>query len=112
MLVLLAGCSGEPPSTMRIEGGDPQAGKQAIARYGCTSCHAIPGLSSYGANVGPPLANMGARAYVAGVVANTPENLVRWLQDPLAIAPRTAMPRLGITEREARDMAAYLVKAP
>lgn len=107
----LSGCTGEPRPTMRIEGGDAAAGRLAMERYGCASCHAIPGLMSHGANVGPPLANMGSRGYVAGVVANTPENLVRWLQEPTAIAPRTAMPDLGVSEREARDIAAYLVKA-
>lgn len=95
---------------MRIEGGDPKAGQVAIRRFGCASCHGIPGVESYGANVGPPLAHMGDRAYVAGVVANTPENLVRWLRDPPSIAPRTAMPRLGLSEQDARDIAAYLVK--
>ena len=98
------------PEPMRIAGGDPKAGQLAIRYYGCTSCHAIPGVESYGANVGPSLKAMGERAYVAGVVANTPENLVRWLQDPAAIAPRTAMPRLGLTEQEARNIAAYLVR--
>ncbi|TFZ01696.1 c-type cytochrome [Ramlibacter rhizophilus] len=95
---------------MRIAGGDPQLGRELIQRYGCVACHAIPGLSSYGANVGPPLHRMGERAYVGGVIANTPDNLVAWLQNPAAIDPRTAMPRLGISEREARHIAAYLVK--
>ncbi|MEJ7929238.1 c-type cytochrome [Ramlibacter sp. AN1015] len=110
LLLLLGGCSSES-APMHIPGGDAQAGMQAIQRYGCVSCHTIPGLPGYGANVGPPLRGMGERAYVAGVIANTPENLVRWLQSPPEIDPRTAMPDLGVSEREARDIAAYLVSA-
>ncbi|MEL6648628.1 MAG: hypothetical protein AAFQ05_13195, partial [Pseudomonadota bacterium] len=48
------------------------------------------------------------RAYVAGVLPNEPGGLVRWLVDPVAHSPMTAMPDLGVTEADARDMAAYL----
>ena len=45
---------------------------------------------------------------IAGELANTPDNMVRWLRNPKSIDPLTAMPDLGVTERDARDMAAYL----
>lgn len=103
----LAGCSESPPK-LHVAGGEAGRGKAAIERYGCPACHTIPGIPSYGANVGPPLAGFAARGYVGGVVPNLPQNLVRWLQDPQSVAPRTVMPRLGVSEAEARDMAAYL----
>jgi cytochrome c1 len=46
--------------------------------------------------------------YIGGQLANTPDNLIAWLQDPQHFAPGTAMPNLLITEPAARDMAAYL----
>ena len=49
-----------------------------------------------------------ARAYIAGELTNTPENVVRWIMDPQAIEPGTVMPDLGLTEAEARDVAAHL----
>lgn len=104
---LLAGC-GESPPRLHVAGGDAGRGKVAIERYGCPACHTIPGIPGYGANVGPPLGEFAARAYVGGVVPNLPQNLVRWLRDPPSVAPRTVMPRLGVSEAEARDMAAYL----
>lgn len=63
-----------------------------------------------GANslVGPPLDRMAKRIYVAGTLPNTPDNLIRWLREPQTLAPFTAMPDLGVSERDARDMAAYL----
>ena len=106
----LAAC-GQPPPHPVVAGGDGDRGRAAIARYGCVACHTIPGVQSYGANVGPPLGELAGRAYLAGVLPNTPDNLVRWLQDPPAIAPRTAMPSLGITAAEAADIAAYLYAA-
>jgi cytochrome c2 len=111
LVVLLAplaiGCSGEKP-VAPATGGQPHLGKVAIERYGCAACHTIPGIPGHGANVGPPLTQMAARAYVAGVLPNTPDNLVRWLQDPPEVDPLTAMPNLGVSQAEAADMAAYL----
>jgi cytochrome c2 len=34
--------------------------------------------------------------------------MVRWLMHPQALIPGTGMPELGMTERDARDIAAYL----
>lgn len=79
-----------------------------IRQYGCTSCHTIPGIPEANALVGPSLAQIASRMYIAGVLPNTPENMFRWLQNPPAVDPRTAMPNLGVTETDARDMAGYL----
>jgi len=49
-----------------------------------------------------------ARGAIAGVVVNTPDNLMRWIEHPQAMAPRTAMPELGVTREQARDIAACL----
>jgi cytochrome c len=91
-----------------LTGGDPDLGRAAIERYGCGSCHTIPGVRGADANVGPSLQKLAGRTYVAGVLPNTPANLTRWIQDPPAVDDKTAMPNLGITEHEARDIAAYL----
>lgn len=101
------GCAQEP-SAMRVAGGEPERGKLAIQSYGCVACHTIPGIAGHGANVGPPLENMASQAYVAGVLPNTPRDLVRWLRNPPQVDPLTAMPNLGISEEQARDIAAYL----
>lgn len=110
LALALPGC-GEPPPRMQVAGGQPDRGRAAIERYGCAACHTIPGVPSYGANVGPPLSAFAERSYIAGVLPNTPANMVRWLRDPPRVDPRTAMPRLGLDEREAADIAAYLYAA-
>jgi cytochrome c len=105
--LLLASCNRQDPA-MKLANADPQRGMQLIERYGCVACHAIPGIDNPGSNVGPPLHKFGLRAYIGGVLPNTPENLVRWLQNPPAVDPRTAMPDLGVSKAEAGDIAAYL----
>ena len=48
------------------------------------------------------------RTMIAGELPNSPDNLVRWIKDPELVEPGTAMPDLGLTDSEARDVAAYL----
>lgn len=75
---------------------------------GCGSCDTIGGVPGTTALVGPGLDGLGGRAFIAGVLPNAGENLVRWIQDPRAIAPRTAMPDLDVTDDDAREIAAYI----
>ena len=76
--------------------------------YGCDACHTIPGAVDARGLVGPPLTQIANRIYIAGVLTNTPDNLIEWIQNPPGVDPRTAMPNLGIGEAAARDIAAYL----
>ncbi len=46
--------------------------------------------------------------FIAGELANTQENMIRWVMDPQAVEPGTAMPSLGLTRAEAEDVSAYL----
>jgi cytochrome c1 len=46
--------------------------------------------------------------HIAGVLTNTPDNLIEWIHNPPGVDPRTAMPNLGVDEAAARDIAAYL----
>lgn len=87
---------------------DPERGKMALYGYACIACHRIPGTVGPQADVGPPLEGIGGRRYIAGVLANNQENMVRWLRHPTEVDPLTAMPDLDVTEQDARDMAAYL----
>jgi cytochrome c len=109
VLLWLAACNvGGDESPSLLAGGDPARGHEAVRRYGCQSCHTIPGVRAAKAVVGPPLAGIGSRSYIAGVLPNTPDNLVRWIRNPPSIDDRTAMPFLGVTEADARDIATYL----
>jgi mono/diheme cytochrome c family protein len=89
-------------------GGDPDRGRYVLLQYGCITCHDIPGVVGAAIPVGPPLDGMALRSFIGGVIPNTAGNMVRWLLAPQQFVPDGAMPNLGVTERDARDMAAYL----
>ena len=88
--------------------GDAERGRTAIQGYGCGSCHTIPGIPRARALVGPPLWGIADRAYIAGVLPNTEADMIRWVQNPPVVDPRTLMPNMGVSEQDARDIAAYL----
>ena len=87
---------------------DADAGRRAIDKYLCVTCHRIPGVTGADKEVGPSLHGIARRRYLAGELPNTPENMVEWLQHPQRIRPDSAMPELGVTAHDARDIAAYL----
>jgi cytochrome c len=100
---------GDVEETARaLTGGDPGHGPDLIRKYGCGSCHNVPGVPGAKGMVGPPLDTIASRSYLAGQLPNTPENLMRWIRKPQDVAPGTAMPDVGVTEKDGRDIAAYL----
>ena len=92
-----------------LTGGDPDRAPELITRYGCAGCHTIPGVRVANGRVGPPLNQFAGRVYIGGVLTNRPDNLVRWIVNPRAVTSRTAMPVTGISEADARHVAAYLL---
>ena len=109
IVLAVAACThGEANARALTNGGDAARGKELIHSYGCGSCHTIPRVPGAESNVGPSLAGEAARAYIAGVTPNTPENMIRWIMNPPSIDDRTAMPNLHVNATDARDIAAYI----
>jgi cytochrome c len=109
----LAGCESGGPSEIErkaaeMTGGEPSRGKDVIRRYGCSTCHTIPGVEGARGQVGPSLEGIASRAYLAGKLPNTPPNMLKWIREPQEVQPGTAMPELGVTEQDGKDIAAYL----
>ena len=103
---LAAGCHGREEHVP----GDAGAGRAAIERHQCGACHEIPGVAGASGKVGPPLTAYRKRVYLAGKFPQDQESLARWIRDAPSMEPRTAMPATGLTEAEARDIAAYLLQ--
>jgi cytochrome c len=91
-----------------LTGGDPFRAPGLVRRYGCGGCHTVADVAGADGKVAPPLENMRERVFIAGVARNSADTLVRWIMAPQSIAPGSAMPPTGISEAEARDVAAYL----
>ncbi len=111
LVVAMASCNGRDAAregAVTLTGGDPDKGIAAIGRYGCGSCHDIPGIRSARGTVGPPLGRIAVRTYLAGRLSNTPANMMQWIQHPQHIERGTAMPEMGVTADDARDITAFL----
>jgi len=91
-----------------LTGGDLSLAPPIFRRYGCVGCHSIPGISGADGKVGGQLVGLSDQVYIGGVANNTADNLVAWIVSPQQFSSRSAMPATGITETEARHLAAYL----
>ena len=110
ILLAIAACSSksETFSARAVPGGNEKNGRNYMEAAGCGSCHMIPGVVNARGMVGPSLEHFAQRSFIAGEVPNTADNLVKWIVNPPSIEPKTAMPVLGVTPTQARDIAAYL----
>ena len=105
---VLGGCErGEQSSTPNFR-ADADRGKTLVQQLGCGGCHLIPNVAHADGNVGPPLLHVGTRVYIGGVLRNSPENMSIWLQDPQKVLPGNAMPAMGISREDSRDITAFL----
>ncbi len=95
-----------------VPGADSERGRNLIREKSCGACHVVPGVRGAVGEVGPRLDRMKSHGYVAGMLPNNPQNLTRWIAHPREINPRTAMPDLGVSDQDARDIAAYLYSLP
>jgi cytochrome c len=90
-----------------------QQGVKVILQRGCGSCHTIPNIPGASGTIGPNLGGdppIGQRKQIAGGVVpnNSPDDLAKWILNPGALKPGTAMPNLGLSPDEAAAAAAYL----
>ena len=109
----MAGCSRlnareVKEASVLTNGGDARAGRRAIRRYGCYTCHTIDGVPGAQGLVGPPLNGIRERYVIGGQLPNTPENMMLWIQHPHTVNPRTVMPEMNVGEQDSRDITAYL----
>ena len=104
----LGGCSRDEERAPAVPGGNAERGMKLAAQYQCGACHAIPGVPAARGTAGPSLDKFSRRSYIAGRVPNLPDRLTAWIVNPPAMVPQTRMPAMGVSEADARHMAAYL----
>lgn len=91
---------------------DPKAalaatGAELFRTMACVDCHAFGSIGVKTA-VGPDLTDVTRRRTLgAGVIANSPENLRRWLENPQAIKPGSKMPNFRLTSEQIEALIAY-----
>jgi cytochrome c oxidase subunit II len=88
--------------------GAVSKGQQIFEGTACINCHAVAGTVANG-TFGPDLTHLMSRDTIAsGAVANTPENLRRWIQDPSVFKPGCKMPAMGLSDPEVIAVTQYL----
>jgi cytochrome c len=102
------GSYGHPPDAEVPTGGSSARGRTLVQDSHCGACHTIPGVRRADGVVAAPLTKFALRTYIDGRLPNTPENLTQWIENPRAVDPHTAMPAVGLTHNQARDVAAFL----
>ena len=103
----MGGCQEGDQEARAVTGGDPGRGRQALRSYGCYACHTIAGVPGAHGTIGPVLDRMSRRASSAGRPADLSAR-IQWIRDPQGIGGPTLMPNMGVSEQDARDIAAYL----
>ena len=111
LTLLSAGCkmvAPSPPPNHNVSTAIRLTVPDHMIQYGCPACHVIPGVPGAVGKVGPPLDGLVQRSYLAGNLANTPENLERWIMHPQHYQPGTAMPEMNVSAQDAGQFAAFL----
>jgi cytochrome c len=115
----LAGCGPPIPQSLPVAPptharATPESqGAQLFIASGCGGCHTLSGVSGATGTAGPNLTNVALRPTLAGdTLPNTPETMTRWLLDPGALKPGATMPRVGLSQQQAQDLAAFLFAQP
>jgi cytochrome c len=102
-----AASTSTPAHTSNAAPPSSAAAVALITRYGCAQCHRVPGVAGNGV-VGPSLEHAGSLKSILGLMPNTPANMAKWIENPSALKPSTAMPTLGLNAAQARQVADYL----
>jgi len=97
----------------RSSAPEPQAaaavrGRELFLTGSCMMCHAVQGTSAQGRR-GPDLTHFASRAHIgAGSIANTPEALGHWIEDPQKLKPGANMPSHFLPPDDLAALVAYL----
>lgn len=89
----------------KFVGGNAENGKELIQKVGCVACHMVEGLDE-------PYSKVGARkgTYLTGTGSKVdPDWLVSWLKKPSHYQEDTIMPNMRLSDKEANDIASYLL---
>ena len=115
---------GARPGSLASGPVSPETGKQLFLAKGCVACHTVSGVPGAVGEVGPKLDGVGdasRRQRIAdgrglpcsgcpqsAGLENSVDSMKRWLANPPAVKPGTAMPNLSLAPREVDSLVAFL----
>ncbi len=107
-----------PAEPVSLAGANPAAGRRVMDEKECGACHTMTGVSPLAGGHGEAV--LGEEREAVALAPDlrhvrdkfAPAELLRWLRDPAAVKADTPMPKVPMTDIEARDVAAYLLTVP
>jgi cytochrome c oxidase subunit 2 len=91
-----------PPASAAINFG------QKLFMDRCAGCHAIRGTDAAGQHA-PDLTHLNSRRRLAaGLLPNTPDNLMNWIVNAQQLKPGSRMPSIALSETEKLALSTYL----
>lgn len=82
-----------------LSGGNAANGAKLVQTGMCIACHAVRGVPSMQATLGPNLTHLATRTSIAaGLYPNDPRHLARWVKNAPAMKPGIIMPAFGVGE--------------
>ncbi len=105
----LVACDGPPDRTPTIDSESAKRGKLLFVEAGCASCHRVSDVAWPQGGLGPSLDDFANQSLIAGTLANRPGNLMNFVRNAPEYIPGGAMPAIDLSDKEARDVAAYLL---
>jgi cytochrome c oxidase subunit II len=83
-------------------------GRRIFESTACINCHTVAGTVANG-RFGPDLTHLMSRDTIAsGAVANTHENLRRWIRDPSYFKQGCLMPAMGLSDPQLDELTQYM----
>ncbi len=115
---LVRGAS-EPVPPIGPEDADMGKGREILDTKGCGNCHKFTGVAAVGFSPLPVSLRPGDFAIGARLAPDlrvtrdrfSYPRLLQWLLDPRSVKPDTRMPKVLLSNEEARDLAQYILKA-
>jgi len=92
---------GKPPPAVSLVDASAEDGERLFTERGCRGCHAVQADEHSVSPRVPHLAGIGSKV--------TPEWLDRWIADPRAYNPDSAMPKVELTDAQRHAVVAYLL---
>jgi cytochrome c oxidase subunit II len=88
---------------------DAHTGQVVFEQQACVNCHTVKGTIANG-RYGPDLTHLMSRDTIgSGILPNTRENLLRWINDPNDFKPGCTMPAMHLTDEQNAQITAYLL---
>lgn len=112
----LTSLAGDDAEDLELAGADLAAGKKLLTDKGCGSCHTMSRTDTFAAAPRQDEKDLRVALMLAPDLVHARERLradaiLAWLRDPAKMKPGTLMPQTPMTDEEAKNIVAYLLKS-